>query len=154
MIRFDTIVFPTDFSPCAAAAQRYAVQIARECRAKLYIIHVIPKISFLDAADVFHIRMPEMTAEMKDAARKPPDALVSPKDREGLDVETVLLHGVPYREIVDFAREKSADVIVIATHGRTGLEYLLLGGTTDKVIRQAPCPVLSVKHPDMDRVMP
>jgi len=154
MIEFNSILFPTDFSPCASAAQKYALDMARQSGAKLHIVHVIPKKMFLDAAEVFHIHIPHIMEDMEVAAREQLDAVVPESLRGDIDFETTVLHGVPYTEIVNYATEKHIDLIVMATHGREGVEYLLLGGTTDKVIRQAPCPVFSVKHPDIAQIIP
>jgi len=154
MIQFDRILFPTDFSTCAAAAQKVAFDLARQGKSKLYVLHVVPRMSFLGDSEVFHIRVPDISAAMKAAAQQQIDALIPQSLRQEIDVETVVLDGTPSLEIVRFARDRRIDVIVISTHGRSALQHLLLGGTSDKVIRQTPCPVLIVKHPEKCYVVP
>jgi len=154
MIQFKNILFPTDFSTCALAAQKVAFDVATQCQATLYIVHVVHGDSFLTDSEVFHFHLPDVSAQMEAAAQLHLDALVPDSLREKITVETAVLHGTPFREILNFAQEKQVDMIVIATHGRSGLQHLLLGGTSDKVIRQSPCPVLSVRHPDTGHVVP
>jgi len=153
MIQFKTILFPTDFSTCAKAAQKVAFDVASQCGARLYIVHVIHTTAFLGEAEIFHFHLPDFSSQMEKAAQQHLDTLVPDSLRQKIAVEAVVLHGTPFREILTFADEKQVDLIVIATHGRSGLQHLLLGGTSDKIIRQAPCPVLSVRDPDACNVV-
>ena len=153
MIQFQKILFPTDFSTCAAVAQKYAFDLARQCKAKLYVIHVVPNISFLGDSEVFHMHVPDVSAEMHKSAHEQLEAIVPKSLSDEIEVEFCVLDGDPFREILSFAKDHKVDLMVIATHGRSGLQHLLLGGTSDKVIRQAPCPVMIVRHPDRGQVV-
>jgi len=73
---------------------------------------------------------------------------------EGIEKESIIRRGVPFVEILTAAGELKVDLITIATHGRTGLQQVLFGSTAEKVVRKAPCPVLSIRHPEHDFVMP
>jgi nucleotide-binding universal stress UspA family protein len=78
-----------------------------------------------------------------------------PKDvSENLQVTRAVRHGVPYHEICKYCKEEKIDLIVLATHGRTGLAHLLLGSVTERVVRSSPCPVLTVRHPEHEFVVP
>jgi nucleotide-binding universal stress UspA family protein len=139
------ILVPLDFSAPAEKALRYAVSFARQFDAKITLLHVRP--------------IPYSTAEMggfptvipadeppteKVQARLDADAcrLVPPEIRD----RTLLRTGPAYDEICNAARELEADLIIIATHGRTGLKHILLGSTAERVVRHASCPVLVVRE--------
>lgn len=124
-MRLNEILFPTDFSPASEAAGRIAREMAVEAGARLHVLHVVPPVTD-----------PSLPAEhLAGAARSLAD---------GLRVETVLLSGWAGRNIVDYAREKRIDLIVVGTHGRTGITHALLGSVAETVIRLAPCLVLTV----------
>jgi nucleotide-binding universal stress UspA family protein len=89
-----------------------------------------------------------------DKARENLEKLVDVPTRALIEVECRVVEGVAFAEIVRIARDEEIGLIVIATHGLSGIAHLLLGSTTEKVVRKAPCPVLTVKHPEHDFVMP
>ena len=124
-MRLNEILFPTDFSPASEAAGRIAREMAVQAGARLHVLHV--------AAPVTD---PAPAAEsLTRAARSLAD---------GLRVETALLSGWAGRNIVDYAREKRIDLIVVGTHGRTGITHAILGSVAETVVRLAPCLVLTV----------
>ena len=92
----------------------------------------------------------EMAAEAERQLR----TLIPAEVRAGLDWDMVIRSGMPFLEIIRFAREQSVDLIVIGTHGRSGVEHIIFGSTAEKVVRKAPCPVLSVKPAQHQFVMP
>jgi len=124
-MRLNEILFPTDFSPASEAAGRVAREMAVQAGARLHVLHVVPPVTD-----------PSLPAEsLARAARSLAD---------GLRVETVLLSGWAGRNIVDYAREKRIDLIVVGTHGRTGITHAILGSVAETVVRLAPCLVLTV----------
>ncbi len=145
-MKFTKIIAPTDLSKLSRAAVRYAMDMALAQGAEVVVYHVIS-----EDGDWFD----------KDDALNPANALV-PKQKQRL-AEFVkencaeffgkVIHreivevGVPYKEIVRRAEEEKADLIVMSTHGRTGLEQVMLGSVTAKVVARATCPVLSIRPP-------
>jgi len=79
---------------------------------------------------------------------------ISEDTRKNIEVETIVIEGVPFAEIIKKAREYKVDLIVLGTHGRTGLSHAIMGSVAEKVVRKAPCPVLTIRHPEHDFVMP
>ena len=74
--------------------------------------------------------------------------------RDDMNVEAIVVQGIPFAEIISTAREKEIDMIVIGSHGRTGIKHMMLGSVSEKVVRKAPCPVLTVRQTDHEFVMP
>jgi nucleotide-binding universal stress UspA family protein len=124
-MKLNEILFPTDFSPASEAAGRIAREMALEAGARLHVLHVVPPVTD-----------PSLPAEHL--------AQVGRSLAQGLRIETVLLSGWAGRNIVDYAREKRIDLIVVGTHGRTGITHAILGSVAETVVRLAPCLVLTV----------
>ena len=139
------ILVPVDFSAPAEKALRYAVSFARQFDAKITLLHVRP-ISYYPAemGDIPTVIPADEPATEKIQARLDADAsrLVPAEMRD----RTLLRTGSAYDEICNAARELEADLIIIATHGRTGLKHILIGSTAERVVRHAPCPVLVVRE--------
>lgn len=140
------ILFPTDFSEASHFALSYAVEMMRMLNADLEIAHVL-----FDEANIVSFYLPQMTmqnisGEFEEGAMKQFEEFTSnAKELEGVKYTKKLLKGTPYNEIVKEAAEGNFDMIIIGTHGRTGLEHVLFGSTAEKVVRKAPCPVLTVR---------
>ena len=155
MIKMETILHPTDFSNPSEHALSYAIAFAREFKSKLYVLHVIEEVAGAMYFDM--LQAPPMVAIMADIeaqASRLLDGLLDNADLEGLEVECLIRKGVPFLEIIRCAEEVNASVIVCGTHGRTGLKHALFGSVAEKVVRKAPCPVLSVRHPEHKFEMP
>jgi nucleotide-binding universal stress UspA family protein len=140
------ILFPTDFSHYNDAALQYASTLAAEAEAILYIVHVdemqdlratTGEAGYLIAAAVAHEGRPEVRRNLES---------VVPTNTE-VAYEHYYLQGSPVTEIVEFSRRENVDLIVMASHGRTGLSRLLMGSIAEGVMRKAPCPVLIVRQP-------
>ena len=141
-MRIETILLTTDLSETAERAFAPARAMAELFGARILLAFVeevrMPPL-------VLDYETPEVVQLLQDhrsLARTKLDALVAKKLGEGIEVELGLLTGSPHAEIVRLAEEKSADLIVMATHGRATLTHAILGSTTERVLRQAPCPVL------------
>ncbi|BCB95506.1 universal stress protein [Dissulfurispira thermophila] len=141
------ILFPTDFSEGALNALPYAVDLAKSYGAKLYMLHVIYDIATASGLYVPHISVDEMYKELDASARKELEKFGVDKRMDIKDVEYTVIRGIPYEEILKFASEKNIDLIVIGTHGRKGLDRVLFGSTAERVVRNASCPVLTVREP-------
>jgi nucleotide-binding universal stress UspA family protein len=151
MIEIKKILFPTDFSEYSQFALKYAAALAESSRAKLYVMHVHerPVGSGLEA---YHYAVPEYDAGIEKSERESLDQVVGKLRSRGVDADPVFIVGRAYVEIVNTAKELDVDLITLATHGRKGLSHVVFGSTAEKVVRLAPCPVLTVKHPEHDFV--
>jgi len=151
MLPIKTILHPTDFSPGAAHAYHLACSLARDYGARLIIMHVRvnpPAVSaeFGTMPHVASIHGDMLAPEGDVEILRARLAQMRPDD-ERLPVEHVLVDGVPAAEIVNLAKNNGCDLILMGTHGRTGLGRLLMGSVAEQVVRKAPCPVLTVKTP-------
>ena len=147
MARFRTILHPTDFSPGSAAAFAAACDLARDYDARLVVLHAFgPAVPIGTEGVIVSSDLDELRA----IARKELDA-VRPTNST-VRVERVVREGPSTQAILDAAKEFDANLIVMGTHGRTGFQRLVLGSVTEEVLRQAPCPVLTVKAPAGRRV--
>ncbi len=141
-LRLETILVPTDFSAGAAAAVEYALWLATRSQAKLVFFHVMePTVYSVD----FALSHPDISAEVRRGAIAALGQLVEEARSRGIAAEHVLVTGTPFVEIEKVATERKAGLIVMGTHGRTGLAHVVLGSTAERVVRLAPCPVLTVK---------
>jgi len=140
MAQFRTILHPTDFSPGSAAAFGVACDLARDYDARLVVLHAFGPVVPIAAEGV--IISPDL-GELREVARKELDAIRPPNP--AIRLERAVREGPSTQAILDAAREFQADLIVMGTHGRTGFRRLLLGSVTEEVLREAPCPVLTVR---------
>ncbi len=147
-MKIEKILFPTDFSEGSYHALPYVVDLAKHYNAKLYIIHVIHDIFKATDSHIPHISSDEIYKEISDWAGKEIEKCCVEALRGLQNVEKMVLKGVPYEEIIKLAEKEEADMIVIGTYGRKGLERLLFGSTAEKVVRNAPCPVMTVRLPE------
>lgn len=143
-----TILVPLDFSQRARKALRHARALARQHGATLILLHVVEPLACPSDLGYTPVISEEMMQEIhQDAARRLEEAAEAER-RLGLSCRTVLRSGRPYIEIAEAAAELKADLVVLTTHGYTGLKHVLLGSTAERVIRHAPCPVLVVRDPE------
>jgi nucleotide-binding universal stress UspA family protein len=147
MVAFKEIVMPTDFSEHSLRAVDYGVEIAERFSSHLTLIYVIEPL--LQAADLTWttVDFEELNKAHKQTAEKQLAQIVEERVSEETPCDTTILFGKPFVEILKFAKEENADLIVMATHGRGAISHLLMGSTAEKVVRKASCPVLTVKHP-------
>lgn len=153
-MRIKTILFPTDFSNGARAAMDSALSLAKDYDAKLVLLYVIQDISIAEWYIPSSISAADFTEEMKTSAGKEMEKWAVEAKAKVKDVDQMVVHGVPFVEIIRTAKEKNADLIVIGTHGRTGIDHMLFGSTAEKVVRKSPCPVLTVRIAGKEFKMP
>ena len=148
------ILCPVDFSQSSDHALQYAVDLARMFGAQLTLMHVVemPFLPSYAMAGVPDLSLP--LEQIEEGARKGLERLVEQCRRKYDKVDTELRTGTAFMEIIAFAREIKADLIVVGTHGRTGLSHLIIGSVAERVVRKAPCPVLSIRHPEHVFKMP
>ncbi|WP_242346099.1 universal stress protein [Anaeromyxobacter terrae] len=141
------ICCPIDFSDASRAAMEVAADLARRMGAELWLLHAypVPGYTFPDGSVV---ASPKMLQDLAEAAQRHLDEWrLSAEGLGATRVETAKEAGEPAAEIVAFARERGMDLLVLGTHGRTGLEHALLGSIAERVVRRAHCPVLTVRPP-------
>jgi nucleotide-binding universal stress UspA family protein len=155
MIDLQRILLPTDFSKHSNVAMTYAAALAEKFAAELYLLHVVQDLALFipDAVAVAPPVAPPVE-EFLAAAREALERVSKGSQLAGLPVHREVREGTPFYEIIRFAKEMNIDLIVMGTHGHTGLTHVLLGSVTEKVVRKAPCPVLTVRHPEHEFVHP
>lgn len=139
------ILVPTDFSRSSLKAVDYAVELAKQNHAELILVHIIEPMNY--AVPRY---LPEPTALLEEQRKQAQDALDRLTERviaRYPRCRSEVHLGVVYQRIAELARTLKTDLIVIATHGRTGLAHLLIGSVAERVVRMAPCPVLTVRSP-------
>jgi nucleotide-binding universal stress UspA family protein len=155
MIKFKRILFPTDFSPAATHALDFAISLALQHEAVLFLVHVIEDIGFNSP---FSLTSFPTTLEyqhgLEERAKSELQKVVPVQLRHQLEVKDQLANGKPFVEIVRLAKEDKADLIVISTHSKPGPKHTHLGSTSEHVLRSSPCAVLVVRHPDYQFVSP
>jgi nucleotide-binding universal stress UspA family protein len=142
---FNTILFATDFSESSEHAFDYALALARKFESRLGIIHVINEPVDLRGFYVPHISFDKLEEEIVQGAWKLMEKFRRTKARDYAAVEAYVVPGIPYDEIIKKALETGADLIVVGTHGRTGLDHVLFGSTAEKVVRKSPVPVMTIR---------
>jgi nucleotide-binding universal stress UspA family protein len=146
MINLKTILVPSDFSECSDAALRYGLELARRFNADLHLLHVVQDpVTQPWAAEGFSVPVFEVVDEWRTRAAERLAAAVPDADRARVTIVSVV--ATPYAEILDYAAKHAVDLIVMGTHGRGGVSHLLLGSIAERVVRRAPCPVLTVRQP-------
>jgi len=149
-----TILLPTDFSECGNFALSYAASLARTFKAKIICLNVIepivPTVGYTGMTEPLAIA--DITEQLEDSAERELPKLADCDDCAGLEVEELMVHGEAAAEIVRAADEHFVDLIVIASHGRTGLGRIIFGSTAEAVVRHASCPVLVVKPSQEEEV--
>lgn len=145
MINLRRILVPTDFSESANHALAYGISFAREYKAELVLLHVIETLSVGYASDLFPVPMAEVLEEIGSYARGELEKLVAQAAERGVTARQVVVQGKPAAEVIRCAKEQSIDMIVLGTHGRGVLDHALFGSTTERVVRKAPCPVLTCR---------
>lgn len=142
------ILVSTDFSDFSAVAVEYAASFALLYGAKIHLVHVIEPASVVGVPNL-DLSTAAVSRELEDGAQEEMRKFVYWKMKNNTNLEQVVLHGDPHHEIVRYAQENEIDLIVIATHGRTGLAHMLLGSVAEKIVRLSPVPVLAVKPLEM-----
>ncbi|MGE4497650.1 MAG: universal stress protein [Deferribacterales bacterium] len=146
MIKIKKILYPTDFSEPSKIALEYAAELAKQFGAELEILHVM-----FDETQVVSFYLPQVTMQSLStdietgSAKQLDEFIKSQPVLKGVNYTTKLIKGTPFIEITKHAKDTAADMIVIGTHGRTGLDHVLFGSTAEKVVRKAPCPVFTVR---------
>jgi nucleotide-binding universal stress UspA family protein len=158
MISIKNILVPTDFSDFSKYALNYAIGFARTFGAKITLINVTPEreLDSLRQVSTFFEpgQLEKLLKERESEDRRQLDEFIPPELKKGIEVENIHTVGIPFLDIIRTAKKKKVDLIIIATHGRSGLSHMLFGSVAEHVVRKASCPVLSIRHPEHEFVMP
>ena len=156
MIAIKKVLVATDFSAPSETALNYARAMARSFGASLHVMHVFEPL-WITSADVVGggVALATMIQGLEDTAKKQLEEAVTEQDRRELRAVPVMVTSeAPAREIANYAGEQKVDLVVIGTHGRSGISRMLIGSVAEKVVRLAPCPVLTVHHPEHEFLLP
>ena len=157
MTTISKILYPTDFSEYSKAALPYAINLPQQNHAELFCLHVVemPQEEYLTTEYMVPLNLPHVPEDkILRTARARLEKFVAENLSEIDKITSRVLVGTPFVEIIRYAREQSIDLIVIGTHGHSALAAVLLGSVAEKVVRKAPCPVLTVRHPEHKFEMP
>jgi nucleotide-binding universal stress UspA family protein len=154
MIAIRNILVATDFGDASDAALRYGRALAHRFDATLHVLHVTEHLLSAALAGEYAAAPAEIREDLERVAQQRSDALLTDDDRRTLKATAVTVnHGSPAVAIVEHARTVPVDLIVLGTHGRGALGHLFLGNVAERVVRTAPCPVLTVRHPEHEFVL-
>ena len=155
MIKLSNVLVATDFGPASDAALRYGREFARTFNATLHVLHVVEAPVLTAGPEFVGIDVVTLRHDFEAAAQNALDRLVTAEDRAQLDARTMVRTGrSPALEIVDYARSAAIDLIIIGTHGRKFVSHLIMGSVAERVVRLAGCPVLTVRHPEHEFIVP
>jgi nucleotide-binding universal stress UspA family protein len=139
------VLVPLDFSTYAEQALDYAITLGQQLRARVTLLHVIQPL-LVAGADMSAWPSPAFQ-DLEAAVTRDLEGYLARVTTAGLEGEMVVVYGVPFQEIIDTAKARQVDLIIMGTHGRTGLPLVLLGSVAERVVRLAPCPVLVARQP-------
>ena len=150
---FKRILCPIDFSEFTDEILEYAISIAGKYNSELHLIHIIPNLNYFTPYESFFTPENLIVVEknMETEVNKDFDELMK---KINVPAKKIIKNGAAFVEIINYARTESMDLIIIGTHGRTGLEHILIGSVAERVLRKSPCPVLTVRPKSRQFKMP
>lgn len=155
MITLGNILVATDFSDASETALNYGRSLARTFGARLHVLHVTQNALMYAGPEAVGVDFAAVQAKLDAAAAQQLNAIIGDDDRRELHAVPVIRNGnTPAHEIVSYARDAKIDLIVIGTHGHGAMAHLFMGSVAERVVRTAPCPVLTVRHPQHEFVLP
>lgn len=146
-LKINKVLVPIDFSDYSKSALKYSITFAKQFNAELILIYVVEPVIYPPDFSMGQIAIPSVNTEWDERAREELNKLAKNEIPADLKSKTVIKTGKPFVEIIDTASEEDVDIIIIATHGHSGVEHILFGSTAEKVVRKAPCPVLTLREP-------
>jgi len=142
------ILYSTDFSESTLAAAEYALTLAKLTGAKLHVLHVVGELADARRSMVPPSALVQLEKEVEIHAVKAMEAFCRSHFVDKVPFETHVVHGIPFKEILTQAEALAADLIVLGTHGRTGIEHVIVGSTAERVVRRSQRAVLTVRTPE------
>ena len=153
-VNLKKILVPQDFSEYSIHALKYAVTFAGLFNSELIVLHIVEPIVYPADFSFGQVSIPAMEEEIRKHSEEQLNDLVAKEIPANIKVTSIIRIGKPFSEIVEVAKSENADLIVISSHGRTGMDHVLFGSTADKVVRKAPCPVLTIRPHEHEFVVP
>ena len=150
MFPLNKILCPTDFSEPSFEALKAAVEMARQFSSELYVVHVVPPVPMIHVAtgaSSTQFNVVAYQSELAQSSKEILEEIAAQRVPKNLPPRAVVLNGDPSAQILRFSEENGIDLIVIATHGQRGWRRLVFGSVTEKVVREASCPVLAIHEP-------
>jgi nucleotide-binding universal stress UspA family protein len=144
------ILVPIDFSDNSKKALRYAIPFAQQFNASLTLVYIVEPTIYPSDFGFGQVGFPDVEKELHEKAIGEMSALIDSIVPKSLKTQTMVGSGIPFVEITTYAKQEEVDMIIVATHGRSGVEHILFGSTAEKIIRKAPCPVLVVRSEEHD----
>ncbi len=145
LIKLKKILVPIDFSDYSKNALKYAVPFAKQFGAEILLLYVVEPTIYPADFSFGQVSFPSMEAEMYKRGSEELKKLAEKEIKDTVKWQTRIETGKAFAEIIRIAEEENIDMIIIATHGHTGVEHIIFGSTAEKVVRKAPCPVLSLR---------
>jgi nucleotide-binding universal stress UspA family protein len=145
MFTITSLLVPTDFSPSATKAFHLALQIAKGNNAMIHVLHVVEPVVYPADWNYAQVGFADIEQDLVQTSEEQLQKLVTEANNAGVEIVTACKRGRASEEICSYALENTTSIIAIGTHGHTGLEHFLFGSTTERVLKKAPCPVLSVR---------
>lgn len=150
---FKKILCPIDFSEFTDEILEYALDITKKFNAELHLIHVIPNLNYFTPYESFFTPENLIVVEqnLETEVNKDFDNVMKKID---IPVKKIIKTGAAFVEIIDYVKSESIDLVIMGTHGRTGIEHILIGSVAEKVVRKSPCPVLTIRPKSQKFKMP
>jgi nucleotide-binding universal stress UspA family protein len=141
------VLVPIDFSDYSKNSLKYAVKFVKSFNAELFLIYVVEPVIYPPDFSMGQIAIPAIDTEVDKRANEELTTLAKTEIPAEVKCKCIIKTGKPFLEIIETAKEENIDLIIIASHGHTGVEHILFGSTAEKVVRKAPCPVLTLRDP-------
>jgi nucleotide-binding universal stress UspA family protein len=141
------VLVPIDFSDYSKNSLKYAANFVKCFNAELILVYVVEPTIYPPDFSMGQIAIPAVDADIDNRSVEELERLAKTEIPPDIKCKTLVKTGKPFIEIIETASEEDADLIIIATHGHTGVEHILFGSTAEKVVRKAPCPVLTLRDP-------
>ncbi len=149
MVTIDRILVPIDFSAYSKDALKYAIPFARKFKAELILLHVVEPAIYPADFNFGQVGIPSIEDELRGKAVEELTKLADSETKRRARSSIMVRVGKPFIEIITVAKEENIDLIIMATHGHSGIEQILFGSTAERVVRKAHCPVLTVRTREM-----
>ena len=154
MIDLKKILVPTDFSLPSQRALRYAIELSKQFGSEVLMLHVVERPTLAPSFRSPGTAVQDLDAEVRAWAEGELGKMIQQEVPAGVKVRTLIRGGSPFKEIIMIAKDQDMDLIVMGTSGHGVLERMLMGSVADKVVRKAPCAVLTVRNREKDFVVP
>jgi nucleotide-binding universal stress UspA family protein len=150
---FKKILYPVDFSEYTDEILEYAVAVAKQFGAELHLLHVIPNLNYFTPYESFLTpeNMVAIEQNVETEVNRDMDKITGSLD---IPVKRAIKTGVTFMEIIDYIKTEHIDLVIMGTHGRSGIEHILIGSVAEKIVRKAPCPVLTIRPKSRKFSMP